>query len=272
MMWQDRQAKFLKKEIEELLSPLIGVAGLFNLLKESLTVNGRGLAAYSVKDRPWPLLPLIVCEVLSGKFKPALPAAAALQFLMAAGDVFDDVEDADSFESLSAKYGTAVAINVATALLILAEKSITSLKEKNVDDNIIVRVMDTVNTSFTTACAGQHLDLSCTSTMNISEETYLRIISMKSASQIECACRTGALLGTKNQEMIDTFATFGYNLGMAAQITNDVEGIIRGNDILKKKMTLPVVYAITQTDGDVHKRLKLAYSKGLSPASSVVYP
>ena len=239
-MWQKRQAGFLRDEIEALLAPLSGSTGLYDLVKEPLTKAGRGLATESVHGQPWSLLPLMVCEAVSGHYEQALPATAALQLLVSASDVFDDIEDADSSESLSVKYGSAVATNVATTLLILAERGITRLRVKGVDDCIIIRVIDAINSFCTTACAGQHLDLSLNSEIAVSEDVYLRIASMKSASQIQCACHTGALLANANQELVDTFDRFGHNLGMAAQITNDIQGITHGSDIVKSKITLPV--------------------------------
>lgn len=266
-MWQERQAELLREEIEALLAPLSDVAGLHRLLKEALTQARRGLAAEDAHDRPWSLLPLIVCEAISGHYDQGLPAAAALQLLMAAGDVFDDIEDMDSSESLSARYGSAVATNVATTLLILAEKAITRLKGRGVEDYIIVRVMDAVNSFYTTACAGQHLDLSFASDLSISEDIYLRVTDLKSASQVECACYIEALLATTNQELIEKFAIFGHNLGMAAQITNDIQGVTHGSDIMKHKITLPVIYALTQTDSKARNQLEIAFRK---PSESIL--
>ncbi len=260
-MWQERQTELLRDEIEAVLVPLSDTAGLYCLVKEPLTQAGRGLASETAHDRPWPLLPLIVCEAISGYYEQALPVAAALQLLTAAAEVFDDIEDADSSESLSNRYGPAVATNVATALLILAERAITQLKGRGIADCIIVRVMDAVNSFYTTACAGQHLDLSLSSEMAVSEDVYLRVAGMKSASTIECACHIGAMLSTANQELVDTFALFGYNLGMASQIANDIQGITHGSDIVKHKITLPVIYALTQTDGEAHNQLELAFGK-----------
>ena len=159
-MWQERQAKILRGEIESVLDPLSDVADLYALVREPLAKARRGLVADTTHSPPWPLLPLMVCEAISGHCGHALPAAAALQLLTAAGDVFDDIEDADSAESLSTKYGAAVATNVATTLLILAERAIVRLKERGIEDCITVRVMDAVNSFYTTACTGQHLDLS----------------------------------------------------------------------------------------------------------------
>jgi geranylgeranyl pyrophosphate synthase len=265
-MWQKRQAELLREEIEELLAPLSDVASLCNLTKEALTQGSRGLSAEVTHDKPWPLLPLVVCEAISGHYEHALPAAAAIQLLMAAGDVFDDIEDADSPESLSARYGPAIAINAANTLIIMGEAAIMRLKARGIEDCVIVRVMDVVNSYCTTACAGQHLDLSLSSEMAISEDDYLRVVDMKSASQVECACHIGALLATANQELVNMFAKFGHNLGMAAQITNDIRGITRGSDILKPKITLPVIYALTQVKGEARKQLKLTFSKQSEPA------
>jgi geranylgeranyl pyrophosphate synthase len=268
-MWQKRLTELLREEIEQLLVPLSDVEGLHDLTKEALTQGRRGLGAEVAHGKPWPLLPLIVYEAISGSYKHALPAAAALQFLMAAGDVFDDIEDADSSESLSAKYGPAIAINVANTLISTAEAAITRLKARGVADHIIIHVMDTINWYCTIACAGQHLDLSFTSKTDISEDLYIKVIGLKSASQAECACHIGALLAEARQELVDIFAKFGHNLGIAAQITNDIRGITRGSDILKQKMTLPVIYALTNAEGESRNQLELAFRK---PSESVANP
>ncbi len=266
-MWQERQAELLREEIETLLAPLSDVAGLYDLTKEPLTKPRRGLATDTKHDQPWPLLSLIVCEVICGHYEHALPVAAAFQLLLGAGDVFDDIEDADSSDSLLAKYGSAVATNVATTLLILAEKAITRIKEKGVADSTTVRVMDVVNSYYTTACAGQHLDLSLNLKMPLSEDMYLRVICMKSASQIECSCKVGALLANAKQELVDIFAEFGRNLGMASQITNDIQGVINGSDIAKCTITLPIIYALTQADKKARNQIGLAFRK---PSKSVL--
>ena len=264
-MREGRQAELLRYEIEALLAHLPKTVGLYDLVKEPLEKASQGLVAGSAHDRPWPLLPLIVCQAISGHYKQALPAAAALMLLMAAGDVFDDIEDADSSESLSARYGSAVATNVATTLLILAERAITRLEGRGVEDSVIVRVIDMVNSFYTTACAGQHLDLSLTSKAAISEDIYFTVIGMKSASTVECACHVGALLANANQESVDIFAAFGHNLGMASQIANDIQGITRGSDIMKHKITLPIIYALTQADGEAHNQLESTFVKQSGP-------
>jgi geranylgeranyl diphosphate synthase type I len=259
-MWQERQAKLLHEELEAVLATLPCPMGLYDLLKDSIPQPGRVLPAGGAHDRPWSLMPLIVCDAICGQFERALPAAAALQLLMAAGEVFDDIEDADSTQSISYRFGPAVATNVGTTLLILAEKTIPRLRLRNVDDRCIVSVMSAVNSYYSTACAGQHLDLTLIPEQALSEEDYLKIADMKSASTVECGCHIGALLADTGQFFIDKFSAFGHNLGMAAQIANDIIGVLQKSDILKRKATLPVIYAITQTSGRDQDQLRMVFS------------
>ena len=101
----------------------------------------------------------MVSDAISGHYEQAVPAAAAIQLLKAAAEVFDDIEDADSSDSLASRYGLAAATNAATTLIILAEKAIARLKGRGVADDSIIRILDAINSYYTTACAGQHLDL-----------------------------------------------------------------------------------------------------------------
>jgi len=263
-MLREGLAKLLRSEIETLFAPLSDTAGLYEMVKEPL----RKISQDLVHDRAWFLLPLIVSDAICGRWEYALPAGAGLELLKAAAEVFDDIEDADSNESLSAKYGNALANNAASTLLILAERAFTRLKSWGIDSDIVVSLIDTVNSYYTTACLGQHLDLSLTPEEAASEDVYLRVIGMKSASAVECACYTGALLAGANQELIQSFAIFGHNLGMASQIANDIKDVRYLSNIKKRKITLPVIYALAQTNGTTHNLLKMAFYK---PTSESVY-
>jgi octaprenyl-diphosphate synthase len=83
---------------------------------------------------------------------------------------------------------------------------------------------------------------------------------MKSAFAAECACYAGALLAGAHEDLINLFTTFGYNLGMAAQIANDIRGITGLKDINNRKITLPVIFALGQA-GQVHELLNSAFLK-----------
>jgi geranylgeranyl pyrophosphate synthase len=263
-MWQEEAAKLVSEEIETLLSPLSGIDNLCDIVEEALIKARRGLSVES--NCPWSLVPLIVSDAILGHYEQAVPAAAAIQFFKAAAEVFDDIEDADSSDSLTSRYGLAAATNAATTLIILAEKAIARLKGRRVTDDLIIRVLDAINSYYTTACAGQHLDLRIGPEVTMSEETYLRIADMKTASQAECTFCIGALLANAQPQLISLFSKFGHNLGMAAQIANDIRGITGGTDIKARKMTLPVIYALSQADGKDRTQLEAAF-QGQSEAA-----
>lgn len=267
VIWQEKQSTLFKEEIESLLAPLSDTPILSKMVSESLDQYVDELAIESENTRPWPLLPLVVCEGISTQYEHVVPVAVALQFLRAAADIFDDIEDADSPKALSSKYGSAESINVATTLIMLAEKAITRLKKLQVENDIIILVMDKINSYHTIACVGQHMDLTLTLEMAISEEEYLKIASMKSAFQVECACHIAALLATPQKKLIDSLTKFGHNLGMAVQLTNDIQGITQGRDILKKRITLPIIYALAHSDSTVGNQIRYEFSHPSKSAS-----
>jgi geranylgeranyl diphosphate synthase type I len=255
-MWLDERYSLLHHEITENLSALTCAAELKALARKTLGQYRVKTQAKTNQTRPWPLLPLLVCEAISGKYDRAIPAAAALYLLKISAEIFDDIEDADSRDSLAVKYGTAIAVNTATTFLMLAEREITRLTERAVNASTAVRVMDVINSTYINACGGQHLDLSRKASQPLAEKRYLDVTAIKSASITRCACHTGALLATTNATLIKSFISFGHNLGMASQIANDILGIIQGKDIVSPKITLPVIFALNQGDGKTRSRLK----------------
>lgn len=253
MIQDPSPAESLREEIEFNLSSLKDAAGLLPVIKECLKPEGQKSAPLA-----WPLLPLFICEAVCGRYDRAIPVAASIQFLRAAAGVFDDIEDADSAASLASRYGPAVAVNAASALLSLANKSLLRLRLKGVPDAEVLGIIDTISSGCIAACEGQHLDLSLTPQC-IFEENYLRIAYLKSASTVECACRAGALAAGAPEDLIDKFAKFGYNLGMMAQIANDLAGVDSGADIRKRKVTLPAIYALANLNGEPLLQVEQAF-------------
>jgi geranylgeranyl pyrophosphate synthase len=129
--------------------------------------------------------------------------------------------------------------------------------------------LDNFNSCYITACAGQHFDLSNQQDSELSENIYLGIVEMKSGSQLECACWTGATLAYAQPKSVELFSRFGQALGMAVQIANDIRGVTEGNDIMRRKLTLPAIYALANTTGKSHKQLEAAFFAQLETAPDV---
>lgn len=245
LKWVQEQSGFLIEEITNSLSPLLDNAGFYNVIQEILSATKRATGTANTQP-PWHLLPLIACHAVCGGCKKALPAAASRMLLLAAADIFDDLEDADSMNTFSVKYGTAVTINAATTLIFLAEKTAARLKNRHLSGENALKIIELLNSTYIDACSGQHLDLTLKLNKDISEEDYLNTISLKSGSQIEYACEIGALSAGANKNITEKMGAFGHEIGMITQIANDIRGIIIGNDIINRKPTLPVIFAYTQ--------------------------
>jgi heptaprenyl diphosphate synthase len=89
---------------------------------------------------------------------------------------------------------------------------------------------------------------------------YLEVVSGKTASLIETSCRYGALLSGVEPSGVDAAASYGWNVGMAFQLSDDIldiasdhedSGKTPGTDLKEGVRTLPVLYALEADDGEL---------------------
>ena len=89
--------------------------------------------------------------------------------------------------------------------------------------------------------------------MDLSEKEYLDVIERKTAVLLKGACVTGAHLAEQSDEVVDAFGRFGWHLGMAFQMADDLLdytadlaslGKEPGADLREGKLTLPVIHAL----------------------------
>ena len=102
---------------------------------------------------------------------------------------------------------------------------------------------------------------------SLTENEYLEVIRRKTAVLFEAACRTSAILADANDEDKNALTEYGYNLGMAFQMMDDlfdytldtVEfGKEVGADLKEGKLTLPVIYTLKQANSsDIEKMIKI---------------
>jgi octaprenyl-diphosphate synthase len=89
--------------------------------------------------------------------------------------------------------------------------------------------------------------------LDITEEVYFQIIRQKTASLIASCCAVGASSSGASEEIVSMMHKFGEKIGMAFQIKDDLFdygedeiGKPVGIDIKEKKMTLPLIYALSK--------------------------
>ena len=106
-------------------------------------------------------------------------------------------------------------------------------------------------------CEGQFLDISFERRTDISLAEYHEMIGKKTAALLGASAQAGAILATDDQETIDAFQRFGYDMGLAFQMADDVKGTFwsseesgkaTAGDVRKRKKTLPVVWAFEHAE------------------------
>ncbi|WP_160849303.1 polyprenyl synthetase family protein [Pontibacillus yanchengensis] len=182
--------------------------------------------------------------------------SAAVELLILSLDILDDLQDQDAVDKPWCQVSHAIAMNIATGLLMLSMKTI---EEANYEQDKKHQAIQYLYTHVLKAVSGQHIDLNDAIE---TDEQYLQMVESKSGALMACACLVGTSLATDHQHhIVEEYST---SFGVAAQLANDLEDVSRWdtkNDLLYKKKTLPILKLLNQTE---HKNAWLnEYYKGL---------
>ncbi len=185
-------------------------------------------------------------------------AAALVELLHTATLVHDDVVD-ESFErrgffSINAVWKNKIAVLVGDYLL---SKGLL-LSTANGDFMHLHIISDAVRQM----SEGELLQMEKSRKLNLDEKIYFEIIKNKTASLLSSACAVGAYSTTKDDSITSKMKDFGEKVGIAFQIKDDLFdygtdniGKPTGNDIKEKKLTLPLIYTLNNTDKTTRKEL-----------------
>lgn len=208
-----------------------------------------------------PLLCLLACRAAGGDYQRALPAAIALELLHNFSQIHDDIEDGDPERrfrpTLWRVWGVPQALNAGDGMMSLAYAVLPGLWERELPEARIRRAIEVLAATYRRLCEGQYLDISFEGRPKVEISEYLMMIERKTAALIAAPCHIGALLATDHRETIEGLRLFGHNLGLAFQIVDDTLGLWGdpkltgkpvGSDLLRRKKSLPVVYALEKGD------------------------
>jgi octaprenyl-diphosphate synthase len=205
-----------------------------------------------------PILVLLSAKLCGEITNSTYVAASLVEILHTATLVHDDVVD-DSYErrgvfSINALWKNKIAVLVGDYLF--ARSFIMALDNKSYNH------LHTLSTAITQMSEGELLQIEKARKLDIDESVYFEIIRQKTASLIAAACSAGASSSTDNQELKDFFWQFGEKIGTAFQIKDDLLdygvddiGKPKGIDIKEKKMTLPLIYALSKASRSDKSRI-----------------
>ena len=165
-------------------------------------------------------------------------------------DVVDDALERRGFFSINALWKNKVAVLVGDYLL--SKGLLLAI------DNDHVRLLRILSNSVREMSEGELLQMEKARRLDISEDVYFDIITKKTASLIASCCAIGAASVSEDEDVVERMRAVGETIGIAFQIKDDLFdygereiGKPRGIDIKERKMTLPLIQALsTASDGD----------------------
>lgn len=204
----------------------------------------------------------------------ALPASAALELTHNFTLIHDDIVDGDTERrhrpTLWTIWGSTQGINTGDGLFALARLALWDCLEVGVESEIATRLAAVLDRTCLTIAEGQYLDLSFEKRQDVSIAMYMDMISRKTAALIGCATEMGALLGTRDLATIASLRDFGFAMGIAFQVRDDVLGVwasaaelgkTSAGDIYRRKKSLPVLHALEHANEADQHALRLLYTQ-----------
>jgi geranylgeranyl diphosphate synthase type I len=215
-----------------------------------------------------PLLGLLAYQSISGDYERALPGAAAVELGHNFSLVHDDIEDGSTERrnrpALWTTAGIPQAINTGDTLFSLSRLALHRLEEMGYPPAKILQLMRLYDDTCLALCEGQFMDI-WTSEHDewISVDYYFDMIGRKTASLIAGAIQAAAMLATEDAAIVAAYRSFGWAVGLAFQVNDDLLGIwgdeaITGkepSDIATRKKTLPAIYAMEHAGPEDRERL-----------------
>ncbi len=204
----------------------------------------------------------------------ALPAAASIELTHNFSLIHDDIVDNDIERhhqpTLWTVWGKSQGINTGDGMFALARLALWDILREGVEGAIAARLGIVLDRASLIIAEGQYLDLSFESRADVSVAMYMDMIARKTAALMSCASEMGALLGTRETATIESLRDFGFEMGVAFQVRDDVLGVwasseqlgkTSAGDIYRRKRSLPVLHALEHADAKDQQTLHQIYAQ-----------
>ncbi len=223
-----------------------------------------------------PLLTLLVSKMLYYKGNADVTLAVCIEFIHNATLLHDDVIDTGKIRrgKLSANqiWGNKVSVLVGDYLLSRAFKLMVKNKS--------LKLLEKLSQTSLILARGQIQDVGNNQNVNLTEKKYLSIIDAKTAELFRISCFLPTIITDQNKKTQKIFNDFGFNFGMAFQLSDDVldyfgnsskMGKSVGKDFFEGKVTYPVIHCFKKSDKKSKKIIaKLFFKRKRSKKDLVV--
>ena len=202
--------------------------------------------------------------------------AACVELIHAATLMHDDVIDNGSVRR-GKKTLNSVWNNHSSVLI--GDYLLSRCFEMMVEDGNI-EVLKLLSSTSSKIAQGEVLQLQHQGEVDMLEETYLKIISAKTAELFAAATKVGAILSDTKSKEKEALEFYGRNLGLTFQIADDtldynselkLFGKKIGQDFYEGKITLPIILLFQKADNEEKERLKEIFSKNVRSKDDLEY-
>ena len=217
-----------------------------------------------------PYMVIRSCQIVGGKSSNALSAASAVEMIHNFSLVHDDIMDNDEMRhgvpTVHKKYGIPLAILAGDVLF---SKAFQIISDSKLSASATTQLVSRLAKACVDICEGQLLDVKMAEERKIpSQAEYITMIGKKTAALFDVSCAMGAICASNKIKDISNLSSFGRNLGIAFQITDDLIGVMGdpkvtkkpvGNDLREGKKSLPILMAIKLAKGKDKKIILKAF-------------
>ena len=143
-----------------------------------------------------------------------------------------------------------------------------------------LEVLKLLSSTSSKIAQGEVLQLQHKGEVDMLEETYLKIISAKTAELFAAATKVGAILSDMKTKEKEALEFYGRNLGLTFQIADDtldynseikLFGKKIGQDFYEGKITLPIILLFQKAKEEEKEKLQKIFSKSIREENDLDY-
>jgi len=235
---------FYLNKYSKLIEPAIK-----KLLISNVERKHRKLLEYQISTggkRLRPALAIISCQLLGGKIKDVLYPAAGLEILHNYSLIIDDIIDHSNLRrgkpTVWLKFGKSIAECVAVVYSAAGFQGANLSKKPAIISEIFAKTMKTIvdgeilDILFEQEGRREESYVTKNRYSEITEEDYFKMASKKTATLFQTCCEVGGICAQGKKKEIELLKSYGFNLGIAFQITDDILDIFGEKEKFGKKI------------------------------------
>jgi len=232
---------------------------LYDPIKYILDIGGKRIRPYLV---------LMSTSTFGKDPKLSLNAALSVEcfhnFTLMHDDIMDSAALRRGNETVHLKWDTNQSILSGDALLIYSYKLL-----EDYSPNIFKKLNNVLNTTALQVCEGQQFDMDFEKNPNVTFDSYINMIKLKTAVLVGASLQMGAIIAEANPNDLIKIYDFGVNLGIAFQLQDDyldtfgeqsLVGKSIGGDIIENKKTALYHLSLVNANNEQSKTLKSLYN------------